>query len=265
MKLNKDTLLMSIIETNFFGQLSHLLEVYPWNNFLQLKSITIFDEILDASNKQFAAKALKQSNIGQTLINLGNKVMFDHQSSRTIRHGYMAVVVKIANTIINAAKDKDFVSEYLDSLGEDWKLFVDGELKRSNETNSKSLGGQQPRPSGSDDDDMDSSTSMESILSRFSNFNTAMSQKANSQHDDDEEDEDDNEDNEHHQEEDDDRDNILKARDSEYQRPGTPIIIPTTVPKVEEPLVKEFADNNFWKVSLAQEKSLDELMAEMEL
>jgi hypothetical protein len=59
MKLNKDTLLMSIIETNFFGQLSHLLEVYPWNNFLQLKSITIFDEILDASNKQFAAKALK--------------------------------------------------------------------------------------------------------------------------------------------------------------------------------------------------------------
>jgi hypothetical protein len=54
----------------------------------------------------------------------------------------MAVVVKIANNIINGAKDKDFVSEYLDSLGEDWKQFVDGELKRSNETNSKSLGGQ---------------------------------------------------------------------------------------------------------------------------
>jgi hypothetical protein len=53
----------------------------------------------------------------------------------------MAVVIKIANNIINAAKDKEFVQEYLDSLGEDWKLFVDGELKRSNDTNSKSLGG----------------------------------------------------------------------------------------------------------------------------
>jgi hypothetical protein len=131
----------------------------------------------------------------------------------------MAVVIKIANNIINAAKDKDFVSEYLDSLGEDWKSFIDGELKRSNDANSKSLGGQQPRPTGSDDDDMDSSTSMESILSRFSNFNTAMSQKVNSQNDDDEEDEDDDDDNEQNEEqkdEDDDRDNILKDRDQEY-------------------------------------------------
>lgn len=69
---------MAVVETNFFGQVSHLLEVYPWNNFLQLKSITIFDEILDSSNKEFAAKALKSSNIGQTLINLGNKTSFDH-------------------------------------------------------------------------------------------------------------------------------------------------------------------------------------------
>lgn len=79
----------------------------------------------------------------------------------------MAVVVKIANSLLKA-KDKDFVADYLESLGEDWRLFVDGELKKSNDTNTRSLGGQQPRPSASDDDDMDSSTSMESILSRFS-------------------------------------------------------------------------------------------------
>lgn len=94
-----------------------------------------------------------------------------------------------------------------------------------------------------------------------------MSQKANSQNDDDEEDEDDD-DNEHHEEQKDDdenRDNILKDRYQEYQRPGTPIIIPTNIPKVDEPLVKEFADNNFWKVPINHEKSLDELMAEMEL
>jgi hypothetical protein len=32
-----------------------------------------------------------------------------------------------------------------------------------------------------------------------------------------------------------------------------------------EPLVKEYVDNNFWKVELYEEKSIDELMAEMEL
>jgi hypothetical protein len=77
-KLNKDVLLMSLVETNFFGQLSHLIEIYPWNNFLQLKSSSIFDEILDSANKQFAARALKSSNIGQVLINLGSKITYDH-------------------------------------------------------------------------------------------------------------------------------------------------------------------------------------------
>jgi hypothetical protein len=181
----------------------------------------------------------------------------------------MGVVVKIANSLIKA-KDKDFVSEYLESLGEEWRLFVDGELKRSNDNNTRSLGGQQPRPSGSDDDDMDSSTSMDSILSRFSNFNTAMSQKANSQQDDD--DEDDEEDNEHNQDdnEDEDRDTNSKERDTQYQnageliRPGTPILIPT-VAKAEEPLVKDYVDNNYWKVSIYGEKSVEDLMAEMEL
>jgi len=56
----------------------------------------------------------------------------------------MAVVVKIANLIIKS-KDKADVAEYVESLGEDWTLFTEGELKRSNETNQKSLGGQQPR------------------------------------------------------------------------------------------------------------------------
>ena len=77
-KLNKDALLLSLVETNFFGQLSHLIEVYSWNNFLQLKSSSIFDEILDSANKQFAARALKSSNIGQVLINLGSKTSYDH-------------------------------------------------------------------------------------------------------------------------------------------------------------------------------------------
>ena len=103
----------------------------------------------------------------------------------------MAVVIKIANSI--NTKAKDWASSYLDCLGEDWRLFNEGELKRSNETNQKSLGGQQPRPSGSDDDDMEGSMSMDSILSRFSNFNTEMGKRhsLNNNDDDDEDDEED--------------------------------------------------------------------------
>jgi hypothetical protein len=147
---------------------------------------------------------------------MATKNKFDHLSSRSIRHGYMAVVVKIAN-LINT-KAKDWGAAYLESLGEDWRLFNEGELKRSNETNSKSLGGQQPRPSGSDDDEMEGSMSMDSIMSRFANFNTEMSKRnsINSGNDDDEdEDEDENEEeNTNHQNQDEEeKESILKERD----------------------------------------------------
>jgi hypothetical protein len=35
--------------------------------------------------------------------------------------------------------------------------------------------------------------------------------------------------------------------------------------KEEEPLVKDFVDQTFWKVDIYQDKSVDDLMAEMEL
>jgi hypothetical protein len=75
----------------------------------------------------------------------------------------MAAVVKLANTLTKN-KAKEGVQEYLDSLGEDWRQFSEGELKNSNDTNTKSLGGQQPRQLSNDDDDIEGSMSMDSIL-----------------------------------------------------------------------------------------------------
>lgn len=54
----------------------------------------------------------------------------------------MAAVVKIANLIVKN-KDKEGVADYLTNMpqAEDWRVFVEGELKRSNDTNNKNLGG----------------------------------------------------------------------------------------------------------------------------
>lgn len=196
-KLNKEAILEALAKTPYFSKISSLLESFPWNNFLQLKIVDLYEEIMTTGiSKGFREVILPSSHIGQTLITLGAKSKFDHASNRQIRHGYMAVVIKLANILITGAKNKVEVAEYLDTLGEDWKLFADGELKRSNDTNTKSLGGQQPRPSASDDDEMEGSMSMDSILSRFSNFNTELSkrQSLNSNNDDDDDDDDEDED-----------------------------------------------------------------------
>jgi hypothetical protein len=122
---------------------------------------------------------------------------------------------------------------------------------------------------------MEGSMSMDSILSRFSNFNTEMTKRAslsgNNDDDDDDDDEDDDDSGAAAQknqtnEEDGDKDAIMKERDQEYESSSASNVKPTSVEiKGEEPLVKEFADNNYWKVNILEEKSLEELMAEMEI
>ena len=84
----------------------------------------------------------------------------------------MAVIVKIANILVKSKATNEDVASYLDQLGDGWRRFSDGELKASNDKNTRSLGGQQPRSLPGDDDEMEGSMSMDSILSRFSNFNS---------------------------------------------------------------------------------------------
>jgi hypothetical protein len=74
-------------------------------------------------------------------LNLANKASYSHESNRNIRHGYMALIIKLAN-LIQKHTDKPEVKEYIDGLGDEWKTFVEGELKQSNTLNTRSLGGQ---------------------------------------------------------------------------------------------------------------------------
>ena len=98
----------------------------------------------------------------------------------------MATVIRIGNFFVKYA-DKEDVKAYTESQGEEWTAFIEGELKKSNETNSKSLGGQQPRHSIGDEDDNNDhyEVNMEKIMQRFSNFNSLSSSNDDNNDDDD--------------------------------------------------------------------------------
>jgi hypothetical protein len=104
------------------------------------------------------------------------------------------------------------VQEYLENgaFVDEWQRFIETELKRSNDANSKNLGGQQPRTSmDEDDNEKDYEMNMEKIMAKFSNFNTNMSNRSSTSNNNDNDDEEDeeteinrNEDEEEHEEED---------------------------------------------------------------
>lgn len=129
---------------------------------------------------EYRRALLEKSNIAQTIVTIAHdNTNYAHDSNRKIRHGYMAVFIKISNLIQKNA-DKEDIKQYLDTV-EGWKEFVEGELKKSNETNNRSLGGHQPRPPNNEEDDNDNNyeVNMEKIMARFTNFNSMVSSSSN--------------------------------------------------------------------------------------
>ena len=130
------------------------------------------------------------------------------ESEREIRNGFMNLVVQVANQLVKRTtevpkaadgaadaekKEDSTVITYLEGVGEEWRAFVDGQLKHSNDNNNKTLGGSTTNKSEPEDpDDSNYDVQMEKIMARFTNFNQILSQ-GNTVDDDDNSDEDDEE------------------------------------------------------------------------
>lgn len=97
LKLNKLPVIEALSDSDIFARISDLVEQYPWNNFLQLKAISIYDEVLDTIDEKCRAIIIKKSTIGETILKLANRNSYSHESNRNIRHGYMALIIKLAN------------------------------------------------------------------------------------------------------------------------------------------------------------------------
>lgn len=67
-------ILDALAESECFAKISSLLSVFPWNNFLQLKIIGIYEEVVEhCDNAGFRKAVLGKSNIAQTLCTLGKQ------------------------------------------------------------------------------------------------------------------------------------------------------------------------------------------------
>jgi len=176
-----------------------LVKTYQWNNFLQLKVINICTEVIENSdNAEFRKQFLTSSGIAKALVEMSEKAFIQMESERQIRNGYMALVVSVSNKLQNRYTEHEkledeVVKEYIDETGEEWRAFVDGELKSSNENNNKTLGGCTTRNNMSEENEEENSNydvQMEKIMARFTNFNQILSQNSGNDDDDDDDDED---------------------------------------------------------------------------
>lgn len=268
-QFRKDELYTALGNSQAFPYIMELVKKYPWNNFMQLKVISLVDEIFDyCENVEFKTKFMNVSGIGNALVNMSEQAEFEMASGRKIRNGFMGLVVNVSNklqkkyTKTETTNEDPAVVEYLDSVGEEWKAFVDGELKTSNEDNNKTLGGTTRTPDEDEDNTYD--VQMEKIMARFTNFNQILTNQSPPDDDDDDDcDEEDTQSNETEETNEEESDDSKKTpQDSLTSNDG--LKIQQVDLKEPEPLEADFVDNNYWNVNKDDEIDYDSLYAELE-
>jgi hypothetical protein len=162
-KMKKESLNNALGESKIFCNLMQLVKEYPWNNFLQLKVINICTEIIENNdNAVFRRQFLNASGIAKEFIEMSQQAFINMESQRSVRNGYMALIVSISNKLQkcyegNDKSEDNTVIDYLDRVGEDWRAYVDDELKKSNENNNKTLGGCSTKNNNSDENEEENS------------------------------------------------------------------------------------------------------------
>lgn len=216
------------------------------------------------------------------------------ESERKIRSGHMALVVTVSNLLVKksdaevseekeateneaegtTATGKKLVHDHLndEKFSNEWKGWVEGELKKSNENYKRALGGSvNSRLSEEEDkDDNNYDVQMEKIMARFTNFNQILS-SGGSQDDDDDDDDDENtqdseeKDGQGFDEDDDDKPTDSSSNISSFGQSDAGIKLQKVNLVEPEQLNEEFTDNNYWKIGeKSDEVDVDALLAELE-
>ena len=180
-QLPKQGTFVSLKINNVLLHVTNLLGAHPWNNFLQLHVVSVFEWILKTPRLTAKERValLSQSKITNCLATLGLQARYKHESGNSTRNGYMGCVVKLANMIkkVNEADNLEAQEEGAEVFTKEWKAFLDGEVTKSNKADSTTLGGASKNFNNSDSEEEPAAhfdDNMDAIMGRFTAFNTAM-------------------------------------------------------------------------------------------
>lgn len=103
LRLKRDELNELLLQNDIFKALSGLIAKHPWNNFFQLAIIKIYKEVVEngAGTAEFRQRALKNSNLIETITGLKDEYNFTFGSERQTRNGYMGMIIQISSFLVS--------------------------------------------------------------------------------------------------------------------------------------------------------------------
>ena len=150
-----------------------------------------------------------------------------------------------------------------DIFNTDWTGFVNNELERSNERNSRNLGGRPTSTTSEDEETNQFDVNMDNIMKRFKCFNTIMQNNSSADEDEKDEDVEDVSSNEPDAEsEKDSRSTLLQLDSNDNDTTAEEAKVDVVLPEVNE-IDSKYADSGFWKIDPLEDE-LDDLLADYE-
>jgi len=179
----------------------------------------------------------------------------------------MGFVIKLSNLIKRRAEVDhltELAPEQLNST--EWRLFVNGELDKSNINNNKSLGGHtRSMPDEEEEEETSIDVNMERIMARINTYSQMMSQNSYSGASNDD---DDNDEFEDVVTEEPDFDHLpkdeslpMETHDISPNHVKVEPRIELEMPKVEE-LNQEYVNQSYWRSHLTTDEDLEDLLAD---
>lgn len=310
-QLQREPIQKALMSSKVFVHIIELTKAFPWNNMLQVRVMGLFERVIngsEANNDTFKSHILEQTQITKTLAEMGQKCNFEMDSGRQIRNGYMGLVVKISNLLLqrgeseavdpdtgsndenqetSSDKSQKSVSEFLAKKenSPEWQVWVEGELKRTNELNSRTLGGQKRSPAAEEDDsDNDQADEVDKAakLISFSQMIKSFNYSASNDDEEEKEEEADADDKEDNSDEpnvdlelrqDDDEQEEAESKSDDGLALSFEILVGQETSEPEKALTpaipqlqSEFLDNTYWRIDepQAEEVDIDALLAELE-
>jgi hypothetical protein len=96
-RLQSATIQIALAETQVLSNLLSLVQHHPWNNFLQIKTQAIFEELLGSRTpNRLKFEILRDCKVTESLVDLSTAPNFRFNESRTARNGQMGFVIKLA-------------------------------------------------------------------------------------------------------------------------------------------------------------------------
>jgi hypothetical protein len=104
-QLKKEPIFAALMTSQTFSNIMTLVKNYPWNNFLQLKVINLFEQVLThIDHEAFKTHVLEQTELAKSLAELGAAHQYEMESERKIRSGHMALVVSVSNMLVKRSE-----------------------------------------------------------------------------------------------------------------------------------------------------------------